>query len=160
MSLVDMKDDEEYKHPSKELFVMQVAAEIYPHLEIMEAYNKILNDRKSYNSIVKEYDEWTYPNNKVQASSKEIFIYCPGCSYGFNHKLINDGKTAGGIGGASAGAILGAKIGIAMGPLGAIAGTVPGAILGAVFGNNLGNNYDKPRCPNCGTKFDIPNSLK
>lgn len=159
MTLVDIEDDEE-KFPSREVFIMQVAAKAYPNLSVLEAYNKILNDRKSYNKLVKDYDEWTNPASKSETQTHKIFVHCPACGYGFNHELTNGNAVGGGISGASAGAILGAKVGIAMGPLGAIAGTIPGAVLGGLFGNSVGSNFDNPRCPNCNTKFQIPNSLK
>lgn len=102
-----------------------------------------------------------YKTTQISESENiKIYLHCPSCGFGFNHGVLNDGKVTGSIGGASAGAMLGAKIGIAMGPLGAIAGTVPGAILGGIFGNGLGNKFDLPRCPNCSTKFEIPNSIK
>ena len=84
-------------------------------------------------------------------------VYCPSCGHGFKHEISNAGKSVGGLGGAAAGAALGAKIGIVGGPLGAIAGTIPGAILGLVFGGGAGKKIDNPKCPNCGTKFTMPN---
>ncbi len=99
------------------------------------------------------------PNSNNETFQK-LFLYCPNCGEGFTHKVLIDGKLKGGIGGAAAGAIIGAKMGIALGPLGAIAGTIPGAIIGSLFGKDIGNRYDKPRCPNCGTKFEIPDSFK
>jgi hypothetical protein len=86
-------------------------------------------------------------------------IFCPKCGFGFKFKRNDDGKITGGLGGAVAGAIIGANTGIALGPLGAIAGTIPGFILGGVFGKNLGNDYDKPICPKCDTKFEVPNNF-
>lgn len=101
-----------------------------------------------------------FDQNKPNEIQKKLNLHCPACGFGFTHIVSIDGKIKGGVGGAAAGAILGGKIGIALGPLGAIAGTIPGAILGSIFGKDIGNNYDKPRCPNCGTKFEIPTSLK
>ena len=89
-----------------------------------------------------------------------VYVHCPSCGYGFAHEKLIGGKITGGTGGAAAGAILGAKVGIAMGPLGAIAGTIPGAILGGVFGKNFGNKFDKPRCPKCAEKFELPSNLR
>lgn len=158
--LVDMSGEE--KDEMRDEFMEEMAKEIYPNFEPSVAYMKLVSDRDNYKMC---YDLYYKLKNEDEASkakytSKKLFVHCPGCGFGFTHELLSNGKSLGGIGGASAGAILGAKVGIAMGPLGAIAGTIPGAILGGLFGNNLGNNYDKPRCPNCGTKFEIPNSLK
>jgi hypothetical protein len=107
-------------------------------------------------------EKWLTELFEKKEESKEgfVFVHCPSCGYSFSHEKLIGGKIAGGAGGATTGAILGAKIGIALGPLGAIAGTIPGAILGGVFGRNLGNKYDKPRCPKCSTKFEIPENLK
>jgi DNA-directed RNA polymerase subunit RPC12/RpoP len=91
---------------------------------------------------------------------EKMYIHCPSCGYGFSHAKQNKGKLTGGASGLAAGAMLGAKVGIAMGPLGAIAGTIPGAILGGLFGKDIGKKYDNPRCPSCGTKFQIPESLR
>ncbi len=99
--------------------------------------------------------------NRPQKENKRVIsLHCPKCGYKFIHEVVNNGQISGGIGGVATGAILGGKIGIALGPLGAIAGTVPGAILGGILGKNLGNDYDSPICPNCSTKFQIPNSIK
>jgi DNA-directed RNA polymerase subunit RPC12/RpoP len=99
-------------------------------------------------------------NNELPKETiKKIYLHCPSCGYGFTHELIIDGKVKGGLGGVAAGALLGGKIGLALGPFGAMAGTIPGAILGGIFGKNIGNDFDKPRCPDCGTKFQIPRSL-
>lgn len=99
-------------------------------------------------------------NRSYEEKKRVISLHCPKCGYKFMHEVLINGQVTGGIGGVATGAILGGKIGLALGPLGAIAGTIPGAILGGIFGKNLGNDYDSPRCPNCATKFQIPNSLK
>ena len=99
-----------------------------------------------------------YSENSNQ--EKKVIVHCPSCGYKFSHKISISGTATGGIGGIIAGAITGAKIGIAGGPFGAIAGTIPGAILGGIFGKNIGNGFDNPRCPNCSTKFSVPNNLK
>ena len=83
-------------------------------------------------------------------------LFCPNCGEEFEHEISITGKAVGGTGGAAAGAALGAKIGIVAGPIGAIAGTIPGALLGAIFGSQAGDTFDKPQCPKCGTKFDLP----
>lgn len=156
MSLVDMSEYDE-----REEFMKEMAKKIYPNLDPNIAYFRLLRNDEHYKMCYDMYDELSKSEEKkTKTPSKEIFVHCPGCGYGFTHELLSNGKAVGGISGASAGAILGAKVGIAMGPLGAIAGTIPGAILGGLFGNNLGNNYDNPRCPNCNTKFQIPSSLK
>lgn len=157
MSLVDMSEDNKLT-PRQEMWFTMAKA-LYPNLSEFEAFNVFVKNKKQFDECNALFDEYSN-QKKTEIKAKEVFVHCPRCGYGFAHKLLSNGKSLGGISGASAGAILGAKVGIAMGPLGAIAGTVPGAILGAVFGNNLGNNYDNPRCPNCNTKFQIPNSLK
>jgi len=88
-----------------------------------------------------------------------IFVHCPSCGFGFKHEVSNTGKVALGLGGAAAGAVLGAKIGIVAGPLGGMAGTIPGAILGGLFGKSGGEGFDKPICPECSTKFSVPDNL-
>lgn len=121
--------------------------------EMQDAFESMSEERQEKFMKLMENDSNT---------SKENFVYvhCPSCGYGFSHEKAIGGKITGGAGGATAGAVLGAKVGIAMGPLGAIAGTIPGAILGGIFGKSFGNKYDKPRCPKCATKFEIPNNLK
>ena len=93
-------------------------------------------------------------------SQEKVYVHCPSCGEGFSHSKQSGGKVTGGVGGATAGAILGAKLGIVMGPLGAMAGTIPGAIIGGLFGQDFGKKYDNPRCPNCGIKFQLPDSLR
>jgi len=83
-------------------------------------------------------------------------LFCPNCGTNFEHEISNTGKTIVGTGGVATGAALGAKIGIVAGPLGAIAGTIPGAILGGIFGTKGGDYFDKPQCPECETKFELP----
>lgn len=121
MSLVDMSEDEDKERKE---FMKEMAKEIYPNLEPNIAYTYLLFNDKNYKMCNDIYEELTNPVvSNVKTPSKEIFVHCPGCGYGFTHELLSNGKTVGGISGASAGAILGAKVGIAMGPLGAIAGT-------------------------------------
>jgi hypothetical protein len=88
--------------------------------------------------------------------SNKIYIHCPACGFAFSHTKEDKGKNLGGFSGAAAGATLGAKVGITFGPIGAIAGTVPGAVLGFFYGKELGDKFDRPRCPSCGTKFQLP----
>jgi hypothetical protein len=90
----------------------------------------------------------------------KVFVHCPACGKGFTHENVSNGKSIGLFGGAAAGATVGAKIGLFLGPIGAIGGTIPGAILGGVFGKNYGKKFDRPRCPNCGTNFQLPESLE
>ncbi|HEY9169195.1 MAG TPA: hypothetical protein VIN72_06885 [Lutibacter sp.] len=97
---------------------------------------------------------------KNQSGKNIVTVHCPSCGYKFSHNIKIEGAATGGVGGVIAGALTGAKFGIAGGPLGAIAGTIPGAILGGIFGKNIGKGFDNPRCPSCGSKFVIPNSLK
>lgn len=157
MSLVDMSENNKFT-PREEMW-FKMAEELYPNLNKFDAFDAFVNNKKQFDECNALFDKYSNQKND-EINAKEIFVHCPGCGYGFTHEPLSNGKAVGGISGASAGAILGAKVGIAMGPLGAIAGTIPGAILGGIFGNNIGNNYDKPRCPNCGTKFEIPDSLK
>lgn len=155
MTLVDMSE-----YNDREKFIKEIAKEMYPDLDPNTAYFRLIQNDEYYKMCFKLYDELSETKETIATIvSKEIYLHCPGCGYGFTHELNSSGKTVGGVSGASAGAILGAKVGIAMGPFGAIAGTIPGAVLGAIFGKNIGNNYDKPRCPSCGIKFEIPNSL-
>lgn len=91
--------------------------------------------------------------------AKIVVVHCPSCGFKFKHEVSNSGTKTGLVGGAAAGAALGAKIGIVGGPFGAIAGTIPGAILGGIFGKQGGEHFDKPTCPQCETKFSIPDNL-
>lgn len=153
MTLVDLNDDNKLT-PREEMW-FEMATALYPNLSTSDAINEFFKDKKKFKECNDLFDKYSSQIEKSEIKTKEVFVHCPACGYGFAHEILFNGKVLGGVGGASAGAILGAKVGIAMGPLGAIAGTIPGAILGGIFGNN----YDKPRCPNCGTKFEIPNSL-
>ena len=91
---------------------------------------------------------------------EKIFVHCPVCGKGFKHENDSNGKTVGLLGGAAAGATIGAKFGLILGPIGAVAATIPGAVLGGIFGKDYGKKFDMPRCPNCGTKFQLPESLE
>jgi hypothetical protein len=88
--------------------------------------------------------------------SDKVYVHCPACGMGFVHLTENSGKTAGGVGGAGAGAILGAKAGLLFGPAGSAVGAVAGGIFGGLTGKNFGDTFDRPRCPGCGTKFQLP----
>lgn len=124
-----------------------------------EEWSLPLGNRIDWSNFDDANSSYELPNsNKVNKSV--IKVYCPKCGHGFDHEVLTNGQVTGGIGGASAGAILGGKIGLALGPFGAIAGTIPGAILGGYFGKNIGTDFDKPTCPNCSTKFQIPTSFK
>ena len=145
--------------------------------QITSEINILYNDLKQNNGVDKTVIDrlsiklngllyYDYTIKKIEniikpeiAENIKIELFCPNCGYKFRHKIKLIGKGGGIISGALTGASIGAKFGIAGGPLGAIAGTIPGAVLGAIFGKNLGNNFDKPICPKCRTKFDIPAKL-
>jgi outer membrane lipoprotein SlyB len=91
--------------------------------------------------------------------SEKAYVHCPACGLGFVHIKENDGKKAGGLGGAAAGATLGAKAGLVLGPGGSALGAIAGGLFGAVTGKNFGSKFDRPRCPQCGVKFQLPEGL-
>jgi hypothetical protein len=76
--------------------------------------------------------------------SNKVYVHCPACGFGFVHMVENSGKAAGGLGGAAAGATLGANA---------------GGIFGALTGKSFGDKFDRPRCPGCGVKFQMPEGM-
>ena len=100
----------------------------------------------------------TTPNPNLIMSNK-VYVHCPACGTGFVHLVESSGKAAGGLGGAAAGATLGAKMGLFGGPAGAAVGAVAGGLFGALTGKSFGDKFDRPRCPGCGVKFQMPEGM-
>jgi predicted RNA-binding Zn-ribbon protein involved in translation (DUF1610 family) len=127
--------------------------------------------------ILAYYLTWKFPWDVKRNQNQEIMmakkakIECPHC--GKTIILIKSVKgrvivtTVSGAVLATAGGFLGAGIGATIGvatggtatpatiPLG-IAGGVFAAVVGLGVGYVIGNKIDKPHCPSCGGKFDLP----
>jgi hypothetical protein len=51
------------------------------------------------------------------------------------------------------------EAGLIGGPAGAAVGALAGGIFGALTGKSFGDKFDRPRCPGCGVKFQMPEGM-